>query len=62
MNYAIEILEKEKQLLEDCLKGWNKENYSEAFKDRNSKLKDIENSIKTLVTKKNIIDLMNMDE
>jgi len=52
MNYAIEILEKEKQLLEDCLRGWNKENYPEAFKDRNSKLKDIEKAMSLLNKKR----------
>jgi hypothetical protein len=46
--YAIYILEKEKQLLEDCLKGWNKENYPEAFKDRQDKLKSINKAINQL--------------
>jgi hypothetical protein len=45
MKYAIKILEKEKKLLEDCLKGWNKENYPEAFNERNNKLNDIESAI-----------------
>jgi hypothetical protein len=59
MKYAIKILEKEKQLLEDCLKDWKIENYPEAFKDRNNKLRDIDNAIQTLITKINIIDLFN---
>jgi hypothetical protein len=59
MNYAIEILEKEKQLLKDCLSEWECKEYSEALKDRNNKLKDIEKAIQTLITKKNIIDLLN---
>ncbi len=46
--YAIIILEKEKQLLEDCLKGWNQKEYPEAFNDRNNKLKDINKAIKLL--------------
>ena len=59
MNYAIEILEKEKQLLKDCLNGWECKEYPEALKDRNNKLKDIDNAIQTLITKRNIIDLFN---
>jgi len=59
MKYAIKILEQEKQLLQDCLKDWKEEDYSEAFKNRNKKLKDIEEAIQTLITKTNIIYLMN---
>ena len=32
MKYAIEILEKDKKMLENALKGFNKEDYPEAFK------------------------------
>lgn len=46
--YAIDILEKEKQLLEDCLKGWNQDHYPEAFNDRNNKLKQINKAIELL--------------
>ena len=31
MNEAIFILEKEKKLLEDCLKAWKPENYPDAL-------------------------------
>jgi len=41
MEEAIIILEKEKQLLEDCLKGWKSENYPDAFRQRNKKLSEI---------------------
>ncbi len=41
MEEAIIILEKEKQLLEDCLKGWKSENYPDAFRQRNKKLAEI---------------------
>jgi hypothetical protein len=51
--YAIIILEKEKQLLEDCLKGWKQEHYPEAFNDRNNKLKDINKAIQILKTNNN---------
>jgi len=48
MNEAIFILEREQYLLEQCLKGWNPENHPEAFKQRNKKLKEIEEAIKIL--------------
>lgn len=46
--YALEILEKEKQLLKECLKGWKSENYPEAFKERNKKLLELEIAIDKL--------------
>jgi hypothetical protein len=61
MKYAIKILEKEKQLLEECLKEWKPENYPEAFKERNRKLKEIEKAIQTLISKQSLIELMNME-
>ena len=51
MNEAIFILEKEKKLLEDCLKGWKSENYPEAFKQRNKKLSEIRTAIELLKIK-----------
>ena len=62
MNYAIEILEKEKTLLLKCLSDWDCEKYPEAFKDRNKKLKEVEKAIETLISKQSLIELMNMDE
>jgi hypothetical protein len=48
MNEAIFILEREKYLLEECLKGWKKEHHPEAFKQRNKKLKEIKEAIETI--------------
>ena len=48
MNEAIFILEKEKKLLQDCLKGWNPNNHPEAFKQRNKKLLEINKAIDLL--------------
>jgi len=45
MEEAIIILKKEKQLLEDCLKGWKSENYPDAFKQRNKKLAEINQAL-----------------
>lgn len=59
MNYAIEVLEKEKTLLLKCLTDWDVKEYPEALKDRNNKIKDIEKAIQTLITKQSLIDLMN---
>ena len=52
MNEAIFILEREKKLLENRLKGFNKEEYPEAFKQRNKKLKEITFAIEVLKSKK----------
>ena len=51
MNEAIFILEREKKLLENCLKGFNKEEYPEAFKQRNKKHKEITLAIELLKSK-----------
>ena len=48
MQYSIEILEKERIILENCLKGFNKEDYPEAFKDRNKKHKELIKAIEYL--------------
>ena len=45
MEEAIIILEKEKKLLEDCLKGWKSENHPDAFKQRNKKLAEINQAL-----------------
>lgn len=57
MNEAIFILEKEKHLLKQCLKGWKKENYPEAFKQRNKKLKEISEALETLKQKESLKEL-----
>lgn len=48
MGYAIEILEKEKELLERCLSNWELNNYPEARKNRSNKLRDLKNAINKL--------------
>ncbi len=48
MNEAIFILEKEKKLLEDVLKGWKTENHPDAFRQRNKKLKEIGSALDLL--------------
>jgi len=48
MYYAIEVLEKERQLIKDCLSTWEKENYPEAKKEREQRLKDINNALEKL--------------
>lgn len=57
MNEAIFILEREKYLLEQCLKGWKKENYPEAFNQRNKKLKEIKEAIETIKQKQSLIEI-----
>ena len=51
MNYAIHTLNNEKKLLKKCLKGFNKVDYPEAFKNRNNKLKDLNKAIELLTIK-----------
>ena len=54
MEHAIRILEFEKTLLEKCLEGWpesSKVNYSAAFKQRNVKLKQINDAIALIKSK-----------
>ena len=52
MNEAIFILEKEKKLLEDCLKAWKPENYRDAFAQRNQKLREINKAIELIKNNK----------
>lgn len=49
MNEAIFILKREKRLLEQCLKTWVSKSHPEAFKQRNKKLKEINNAIEILI-------------
>ena len=46
--YSIQVLEKEKNLIKDCLSNWEKENYPEAKKEREQRLKDINNALEKL--------------
>ena len=51
MEEAIFILEREKTILQNCLKGWKPESHPDAFKQRNKKLFEIEKAIKLLKNK-----------
>ena len=48
MKYSIEVLEKEKELLERCLSNWELKNYPEARKQRSNKLSDLITAIEIL--------------
>ena len=48
MTYAIEILQHDKKLLEQCLNGWEADHYPEARKDRDRKLQEIIEAINIL--------------
>lgn len=45
MNYAIETLEKEKDLIEKALSEWECKEYPEAKKERVKRLNDLNNAI-----------------
>ena len=47
-NYAISILEKEVIILESVVKSWPGNDYPEAKKDREIKLKDLKKAINKL--------------
>lgn len=48
MNYSIEILEKEKKQLADCLSNWDLNQYPEARKERQKRLEDLDECITIL--------------
>ena len=48
MNYAIEILEAERKMLENILSDWEFAHYPDARKQRDRKLKDLEKAIEIL--------------
>jgi len=48
MNYAIQILDNEKKAIDNCLKGFDKIEYSEAYKRQSKKSKELENAITLL--------------
>lgn len=48
MNYAIETLEKEKQLLISCLTEWELDHYPDVRKERSDRLKALEKAIEFL--------------
>lgn len=47
-SYAVEVLEKEKQLLKKCLSEWDVKQYPEARKEREDRLKSINKAINHL--------------
>lgn len=48
MNYALKTLIDERNVLLKCLKGFDKNKYSEAFKNRNKRLKELNNAIQLI--------------
>ncbi len=48
MNYAIEVLEKEINLIEKCLSEWELSQYREARIERIKKLDDLKQAIREL--------------
>lgn len=48
MNYAIEILEKEKLLIEKALTNWETKEYPEAKKQREKRLNELNEAIEKL--------------
>lgn len=48
MNYAIQILEREKRILETCLSEGDWSQYTEAKKEREKRLKEINKAIELL--------------
>ena len=48
MNYALKVLLEERQTIEKCLQGFNKEDYKEAFNKRKNKLEQLNKAIKKL--------------
>jgi hypothetical protein len=49
MKYALEILQKEKDLISDALSKWGMEYYPEAKKVREDRLKQINRAIEVIV-------------
>ena len=48
MNYAIEIIEKEIEILKKCLNEWESYEYPEAKKEREKKLKQLNDALNKL--------------
>ena len=55
MTYAIELLEKEKRQLETILNSWEVNHYPDARKERDNRLKDINDALEKLRKWKNTI-------
>ena len=50
MDYALQTLQKEKYIVEDCLKGFNKIDYLEAFKLRLKRVNQLNKAIELIKT------------
>ena len=48
MEYAIKVLEDEKLSIEKALKGWISADHKEAFKIRESRLKDLKKALELI--------------
>ena len=48
MNYAVQVLEKEKHLIIKCLSEWQITKYPESRQDRVKKLLELNNAIKKI--------------
>ncbi len=48
MEYAIKVLEDEKLSIEKALDGWKSAEYKEAFKIRESRLKDLNKALELI--------------
>ena len=51
MEYAIKVLEESKLSIDNALKGWRSEDYKEAFKEREKRLKDLIKALELLKAK-----------
>jgi len=45
MEYVIELLEKERRIIEQCLTEWDMQQYPEAKKEREIRLKELNQAI-----------------
>jgi hypothetical protein len=52
MGYILDMLEREKQILEKCLTEWETNGYPLAKKERDDKLKEVNKAIEILTSSK----------
>ena len=51
LNYALETLQKERELVDRALNNWEKQKYPEARKERERRLNDLNKAILLIQTK-----------
>lgn len=51
MKYAIQILKKERDLINKCLTEWDRNEYPEARRRQEDKVKELDDAIKSLTIK-----------